>query len=150
MTSALSPAETCRKVADIIDFEPKRLDMRHWECYTSDCGTTACIAGHVGLLHHDGMATHPTDTDRYVSGHKIFYPNRTWKIRQAVRLGLTVQAGEEMFTHGAMWRKHNPYREPIRFSKVLRQLGKELEDRDENNQFINRRELNRIAKEALA
>lgn len=41
--------ELGRKIIDIIDTEPERFEMGHWGEVT-ECGTTACIAGHAMLL----------------------------------------------------------------------------------------------------
>ena len=137
MTTTLSPAETCRQVANIIDSEPHRFDMSRWE---SDCGTRACIAGHIGILHGDALSP---DRPRY-------HPSNRWVDRQARRLGLTDDAGRRMFRpYSPLWTKHNPRFTNVSYGKVLRQLGQELENRDENKQRINIRELHRIAEEAL-
>ena len=133
MTTTLTPSETCQQVANIIDSEPHRFDMDQWE---SECGTKACIAGHTAILHGDAAGQGDVSS--------------LWMDRQAHRLGLTATAGDEMFRRSFMWLEHNTSDENVRYSKVLRQLGQELENRDKNQQHINRRELHRIAKEALA
>ena len=134
--TTLSPAETCRQVADIIDYESERFSMHCWEDTTA-WGTVACITGHTAILHSD----------------ELFQCNdlagESWIDRQAARLGVTSDAGDRLFFDGSMfWRRHNIDRENRRYSKVLRQLGKELEDRDEDD-LIDVEELNRIAEEAL-
>ena len=81
----LSPAETCRQVADIIDFESERFAMDHWE-HEKGCGTTACIAGHAALLHSDGIS----ENQRFlvsVLSQKYFAPDWRWQDRQGRRLG---------------------------------------------------------------
>ena len=129
--TALTASETCRRVANIIDFEPDRFDMAHW-AKTGSCGTTACIAGHTALLHNDFELDSPG-----------------WKERQAGRLGLTIDAGEKIFHQSwRFWDRYNEGRENIRYSKVLRQLEKELEGRDEG-ELVGEIELDRIAEEAL-
>ena len=135
MTS-LSPSETCRSVADIIDFDSERFDMNTWSVET-DCGTTACIAGHTAVLHND----------------KLFQCNdfagESWIDRQAARLGVTSAAGDRLFFDRSMfWRRHNIDRENSYYSQVLRQLSKELEDREDGD-LIDLEELEKIASEAL-
>ena len=147
--ATLSPSETCRRVADIIDFESERFDIGYWE-QEDICGTTACIAGHTALLHQDGMADHPTMTEEIMESVRTFKPGLGWRIRQAERLGLTDEAGSEMFFQDSeLWSKHKPKRKDIRYSKVLRQLEKELADRDSSEGLIDVAELEQIAEEAL-
>ena len=134
--TTLSPAETCRKVADIIDFESERFDMNVWSAET-DCGTVACIAGHASILHSDELFQ-CNDLD-----------GSSWIDRQAARLGVTSDAGDRLFFDRSMfWRRHNIDRESRCYSQVLRQLGKELEDRGEDD-LIDVDELEQIAEEAL-
>ena len=142
MTSTLSPAETCRKVADIIDLEPERFYMGNWQL-DFDCGTTACIAGLTGALYND-----PVCSDRQFRYYGA--PSQEWKDRQATRLGLTSDAGEEMFYAGLpMWSKFNTEEDNIRYSEVLRHLEKELRC-DSREGLISKPELRQIADKALA
>ena len=148
--AALSPAETCRKVADIIDYETDRFDMGFWET-TSDCGTTACIAGHTALLHNDGMNQHPSFwvQNSYGTATSLCPPNREWETRQGRRLGLDEEAAEEMFRSlSDLWMRHNEHEMNWRYSRMLRHLEKELEDREEGN-LIDLADLEQIAEEAL-
>ena len=145
----LSPAETCRQVADIIDFESERFAMDHWE-HEKGCGTTACIAGHAALLHSDGIS----ENQRFlvsVLSQKYFAPDWRWQDRQGRRLGLDEEASVKMFDPHSndFWERHNCFEENIRYSKVLRQLSKELEDREEGD-LIDLAELEQIAEEALS
>ena len=156
----LSPAETCRAVADIIDFESERFDFEKCELQ-SDCGTVACIAGHTALLHQDGMdfLLHQDGSEENASyiytpsfrdGERQFFPDHQWRDRQARRIGLTEAVGEQMFYPTSdFWQKHNKNSENLPISKVLRQLEKELEDRDSDD-LIDEEELEKIAVEAFA
>ena len=150
----LSPAETCRSVADIIDFESDRFHIGSWEESDSFCGTTACIAGHTALLHSDGKE-HNRDNvcafvDIYGNERENFWPGDEWVLRQGERLGLSEKAAEVMFDPiSYFWLRHNANRLDSRYSKVLRQLEKELEDRDSDD-LIDVEELEKIAEEALA
>ena len=150
----LSPAETCRAVADIIDFDSDRFHIGSWEQSDSVCGTTACIAGHTALLHNDGMAKNRDHV--YVMENPFnrrrgehFWPGGEWVARQGQRLGLTEKAAAAMFDPVSyFWKRHNANRLDIRYSQVLRQLEKELEDRDSDD-LIDEEELEQIAVEAL-
>lgn len=147
----LSSSETCRRVADIIDYESERFSMHCWQD-TTDCGTTACIAGHTALLHNDGVKVN-RDMAAFGSNYRgeflYLTPNTEWRDRQSRRLGLTENAGATLFNPlSGFWRMLNEVEENIRYSKVLRQLEKELADRDEGD-LVNEYELEQIAKEAL-
>ena len=140
----LSPAETCRAVADIIDSDPERFNMAFWE-HRSDCGTTACIAGHAALLHNDGWIQ-----SRYGSTTSLCPPNDEWEIRQGRRLGLTEEAAKEMFRSlSDLWLCHNEHGMNWRYSRMLRQVEKELEDREDGD-LIDLEYLKQIAEEAFS
>ena len=147
----LSPSETCRKVADIIDFEPDRFWMEHWE-RTAGCGSTACIAGHTAMLHNDGLKENKNMAGvGYDHGGAILYlgTNREWRARQSRRLGLTEEAGTILFYPVSyFWEQNNASGENWCYSQVLHQIAKEVEDRDEDD-LIDIDELDRIAAEAL-
>ena len=148
-----SPSETCREVADIIDFESERFHIGNWE-RSDSCGTTACIAGHTALLHMDGMDKHRDNvTVRNVPfGNKQedFWPTNEWIVRQGQRLGLTEKAADVMFDPSShFWEGHNANRLDLRYSQLLRQLEKELEDRDSDD-LIDVEELEQIAVEAFS
>ena len=143
----LTAAETCRRVADIIDFEPDRFYVGQWEMQDS-CGTTACIAGHTALLHNDGIAENKKLVFKF-DDETSLSPDSEWIVRQGQRLGLTEKAADVMFDPGLyLWRRYNPDRRNHRYSRVLRQLEKELEDRDSDD-LIDVDELEQIAEEAL-
>ena len=149
--TTLSPAETCRKVADIIDFESDRFDMDFWEP-TSDCGTTACIAGHTALLHNDGMNQYPSFQIESRDGKTVSFlsPDETWEDKQGERLGLTPEASGIIFRDSsAFWSRHNDRRKNWRFSQVLRQLSKELDDREDGD-LVDLADLEQIAEEAFS
>ena len=149
--TALSPAETCRKVADIIDFAPDRFDFGKSELQ-SDCGTVACIAGHTALLHQDGSEDNASYiyTPSFGDGERQFFPDHQWRDRQARRLGLSEDVGEQMFYPTSdFWQKHNKNSENLPISKVLRQLEKELADRD-TDELVDIEELEQIAEEAFS
>ena len=135
----LSPAETCRKVADIIDYENERFSMSTWET-TEDCGIVACIAGHVALLHQDGKAANRDAGVRF--------PGEAWRERQGSRLGLNKQASSALFNPSSVLWRNAPEKEgSIRYSRVLRQLEKELEA---SERIVGPVKLKRIVAEALA
>ena len=150
----LSPAETCRSVADIIDFDAVRFNIRTWERSDSVCGTTACIAGHTALLHSDGKEHHrgnvSEDVDIHGEKQENFWPDSEWIVRQGQRLGLTEKAADVMFDPSChFWERHNAKRRDHRYSKVLRQLEKELENREDDSSLIDLEELKQIAVEAF-
>ena len=148
----LSPAETCRAVADIIDFDSDRFHIGNWES-RDRCGTTACIAGHTALLHNDGMEKHrdwiSVRSAPFGNNREDFWPGEEWIARQGQRLGLTEKAADVMFDPDSyFWKRHNADILDLRYSQVLRQLEKELEDRDSDD-LIDEEELEQIAVEAL-
>ena len=140
--TALSPAETCRKVADIIDFEPDRFYMGSWE-KQNECGTTACIAGHAAELHDDRINL---SSEHSMASTRL----NMWVRRQGKNLGLTADAAEMMFHHSwVFWQRYNKNGDNIRYSQVLRHLGKELEDRPDGG-LVTYEELERIAEETFS
>lgn len=150
----LSPSETCRKVADIIDYESERFYMGFWEELSDDCGSTACIAGHTALLHNDGMDKHRDNVivinAPFGKKEEDFCPTNEWIVRQGQRLGLTEKAADVMFDPSShFWERHNAKRRDHRYSKVLRQLEKELENREDDSSLIDLEELKQIAVEAF-
>lgn len=131
----LTPAETCRKVADIVDYDNERFNMGAWQINEPDCGTIACIAGHTALLHGDPMLS--------------FAPEAEWIERQGRRLGLTPPAASAMFNPMSelwVWMIGDP-RGDICFSLVLRRLEKEMAA---SKRLVGRKKLKRLAEEALA
>lgn len=152
MTLTLSPAETARKVADIIDYENERFSIQRWELQTG-CGTTACIAGHTALLHQDGLDANKRfvfTTEKSNGTRELeLKPGSAWMDRQASRLGLTSKAGRFLFSPAALWDYFTPDLGSLRYSLVLRQMVKELEHRDPND-MIDIPELKQIAEKALA
>ena len=148
----LSPAETCRRVADIIDFENEKFDIQRWE-HQTDCGTTACIAGHTALLHQDGLDANKrfvlTTEKNDGTQDMELRPGQTWRNRQAARLGLTPEAGGMLFSPAVLWDCSDKDLGALRYSLVLRQLEKELENRDSDD-LIGLTELTEIAFEALS
>lgn len=146
----LSPAETCRKVADIIDFESKKFDIGLWGGHPIDdeCGTTACIAGHVAILHDDWIEQNE-DLSYRKGLFVMFEPDLKWQEAQAKRLGLTFAASELIFfSCSSLWSMYNEDEQGYRYSMLLQQLEKELENRDEDD-LIDEEELERIAEEAF-
>ena len=149
----LSPSETCRKVADIIDYENSRFNVGNWEQNDSVCGTTACIAGDTALLHNDGKEQHQDHVCAFVNIYgreqENFWTDDEWVARQGQRLGLTEKAANAMFDPVShFWKRHNENRLDHRFSQILRQLEKELED-SKDGSLIDENKLDRIAEEAL-
>ena len=148
--ATLTAAETCRKVADIIDFKQERFSMAAWEFHT-ECGTQACIAGHVAILHNDGIKFN-SEMAYQTPGYTNFNPNHEWKVRQGRRLGLTSEAAMCLFAPSShIWRNlgtNEPRGDEYRYSKVLRRLEKELEHRD-SEELVVLAELESIANKAL-
>lgn len=136
----LSPSETCRHVADIVDFENERFDISIFQ-EERECGTVACIAGHTALLHEDSRSR--KDEIRHIRAD-------SWIVRQGRRLGLTPAAACQLFysAYHIRWLGVNSPANDRRYSLLLRQLEKELEDRDEDD-LIDVEELEQIAEEAL-
>ena len=135
----LSPSEICIEVADIIDFDSERFDMNMWE-ETTDCGTVACIAGHVALMHQDGKAANYGD-------HATLFGGKIWRERQGSRLGLTKRAADSLFDPlSSLWMNAPKLEGDIRYSLVLRQMAKELEA---SRRIIGPAKLEQIVEEAL-
>lgn len=86
-----SASETCRKIADLIERNPALLDMSDWQ-YEDRCGTVACVAGHIGLLHADAYTDAVKDAETM--------EETAWLSRQAARIGLNLQAGIAFFYDG--------------------------------------------------
>ena len=101
-------AETARKVADIISDEPERFSMD-----TFRCGSIMCIAGHIGAMHNDWDGMHRTS------------PTCFWMERQAERIGLTLEAGRELFCN-------NDYAEMTNseLSAIMLHIAKNAENTD--------------------
>lgn len=108
-TASLSAADTCRAVADIIDFEPESFDMQSW-----DCGTTACIAGHIGRLHGDIYLYSP------IAANNSDERGDEWQTRQAERINLLDRDSRYLFAIGEESNRT--------LSDMLRQMSKELDD----------------------
>lgn len=143
--TTLSPAETCRQVAYVIDSEPHRFNMLWWQ-HNTLCGAVACIAGHTALLHGDGLDSNPDLA--HIPNTRNMDPNISWKYRQAKRLGLKPEASSSMFSETSSIWSFAKTTGNDRYSKVLRQLACELEDRNKD-ELVGLIELNRIAEEAL-
>ena len=96
---SLEQAKMCRDVANIIDFRPAEFDMSWWEespdTDDPECQTTACIAGHVGLLSGDSYAV-------LVAAKHTENERMRWVYRQAARLGLDATSGTRLFTGDAV------------------------------------------------
>ena len=114
----LEQAETCRQVAKIIEDRPESFDMREWR---SECGTTMCIAGHVGALHGD-RRDESEESSTFFSCHSP-YP---WEERQAERIGLTSEAGEDLFMGPEYQGMSNSD-----LTKILRAIADRIERSDE-------------------
>lgn len=137
----LTPAETARKVANIIDHENERFDMWFFKD-DRECGTASCIAGHTALLHGDSLTERAPLWEDY---------GGEWLSTQGVRLGLARDAARKLFypTNHTQWLGEDTLENERRYSLVLRRLEKELADRDPGD-LIDMDELVRIAEEALA
>ena len=140
----LTPAETARKVADVIDYENERFDMGVFQ-EERDCGTVGCIAGHTALLHGDTRLVWDN-----TSGGWGDDSNGEWLFRQGFRLGLTHIAACRLFypANHTGWPGEYLSVDDRRYSLVLRQLEKELADRAAGD-LIDREELDQIIMEAL-
>ena len=146
---ALTASETCRQIADIIDFESERFDICSWEHQDINCGTTACIAGHIALLHDDGMNRNQDLVYNMQDGSRNLKPDIEWRLRQGRRIGLRADAAEQIFNPGgSFWSRYNNDKRDDGFSAVLRQLEKELIDREDSS-LIDIQELHQIAENAL-
>ena len=121
-------SELIRQVADIVDLEPERFDMAFYH-QEGDCGTTACIAGHIGLLTGD------------IYGRSGFM---NWFDCQADNIGLDNWAGEFLFTDAKMVNMENRT-----ISQILRRLSKEIETL-EDGETLGEADVIRIADEVIA
>lgn len=145
----LTPAETCRKVADIIDHKNSRFGMGWWLRYTP-CGTVACIAGHTALLHSDGIERNPHLASSPDGNRRSLSPDTAWEDRQAARLGLKPTASSLMFNpNSSIWRSSRKTGTD-HYSLTLRLMAEKLEKHDRKSRTISARELTKIAQKALA
>ena len=123
-------ADLIVKVADIVDFQPERFDMGWFE-QDGDCGTKACIAGHIGELSHD----------RFADKRSGFME---WYDRQSENIGLDPWAGEFLFTDEKMMEMENGS-----ISQILRKLAKEVKTL-EDDEVLDENDVARIADEVIA
>lgn len=130
----LTPAETCREIAEIIENEPHRFNPRCWQ-YDTFCGTVACIAGHTALLHGDGIDANP---DLASEDTKSLIPDAGWYYRQAARLGLKPEASTMLFS--PIYGLTNE-----RYIRLLRFMAEKLE---KSGRLIGVRKLHKIAAKA--
>ena len=135
-------AEMCRQVSDIIDYEPERFTSCDWESENENCETTACIAGHVGLLSGDSVSAIEKFCDKTGAVMEDTPEFADWLKRQSGRLGLTFAAGQMLFWNEIYTEMSKP-----QLSKVLRTLKKHTETTEA---LIGFREFCDITDEALA
>ena len=88
------PMLVCDSVADLVETFPVQHQQSVWEFNLTECSTTACIAGWVGILHNDSHNTMWRNNEGSCS-----YDKRevAWMNRQAERLGLTPMAANTLF-----------------------------------------------------
>ena len=134
-------SEMCRQVSDIIDFEPERFTTYDWESENAICETTACIAGHVGLLSGDSVSPIEDFCDKAGAVMEDTPEFADWLRRQSERLGLTFAAGQMLF-----WDEIYTEMSNLELSKVLRTLKKHTETTES---LIDFREFCDITDEAL-
>lgn len=90
------PMLVCDSVADLIEAHPAQHEQSIWAWESTSCGTQACVAGWVGILHDDchikmfneALVAEDNNTDT---------PYYAWIQRQVGRLGITAQAGDRLF-----------------------------------------------------
>ena len=97
-------SDLIRQLADIVDFEPEKFDMKSF-----DCGSTACLVGHIVRI---------TD-DKYMPADSYF----RWHVRQSAKIGLDLFAGDYLFNRAPMMFMSNS-----EISEVLRNLAKEVDE----------------------
>ena len=122
---AYQEAELARQVADIIDFEPEIFNMSSY-----DCGTTACIAGHIGRLTGDLFM------DDKLPGHL------EWRNRQGAKIGLDGEASWMLFSSSRYVNLSN-----TELSEVLRRIAKEAEETDPDEDITDSEKLATIFKD---
>lgn len=81
-------AEICSQVANIISCRPEEFTMAAYEHYNEKCGSVACVAGHIGIMHRDSYR------DWHNRGSEEF---RLWLERQGSRIGLDYDAARMLF-----------------------------------------------------
>ena len=95
------PANVAKAVYDFVVRFPEQHDQRIWEDEKTGCGTVACIAGWVGILHDDTLSS-AIDAKKVEAlyEHGSARPKGfirlqwDWEARQARRLGIeSVAAG---------------------------------------------------------
>ena len=77
-------------VVAMIEARPEQLDMTHFEPWDAECGTTACIGGHLALTDPEVSTDEPDWWDDYL-----------FRERGAQRLGLTDEAVRVLFFDAA-------------------------------------------------
>lgn len=97
------------KIADIVDFEPEKFDMT-----TLDCGSAACIAGHIGRIAGDKYYDDTTES------------HLDWTDRRAAMIGLDRWAGDYVFNRQPMINLPNS-----EISEFLRNLAKEVAEMED-------------------
>ena len=125
---AYEHAELARQVADIIDFQPEIFNMQSY-----DCGTTACIAGHIGRLTGDLFL------DDKLPSHIV------WRERQGAKIGLDGEAAWMLFSSSRFLNLSN-----TELSEVLRRIAKAAEEDDPDDESTASEKLAAILKEVKA
>ena len=88
-------------VLDLVGKYPEQFDMSYWEydlAAEDSCGTAACIAGWVGLLHNESHRRLKKSLFILNNHEARVRVMDSWEHRQAKRLGLTEEAGNILFT----------------------------------------------------
>ena len=88
-------------VIDLVGKYPEQFDMSYWEYDLSEqdsCGSAACIAGWVGLLHNESHRRLKKSLFIFTNQEARIRVMDSWERRQAERLGLTEAAGNILFT----------------------------------------------------
>ena len=123
--------------------------MDFWE-HTSGLRNHSLYCGAHRAVAMDEPASVFLDSKQLRHATSLCPPNGEWETRQGRRLGLTEEAAEEMFRSlSDLWLRHNEYEMNWRYSRMLRHLEKELEDREEGD-LIDLADLEQIAEEAFS
>ena len=114
-------------VRDYLLANPERFSQSTWG-EEGECGTVACIAGWVGILHDDAYVN--LDAYRPAGTPPTIFSHESWEGRQAARLGITRRASRMLFNNVsgkvalemllgiAQWHEANPDRAAMTYDEI--------------------------------
>ena len=127
LTDHESAMSVALSVRDYLLANPERFSQSTWG-EEGECGTVACIAGWVGILHDDAYVSLDAYTPEGTP--PSIFEHEKWEGRQAARLGITQKASRmlfnsvsgtvalEMLTGIAQWHAKNPDRAAMTYDEI--------------------------------